>query len=369
MLNIILLLLVTLAGSMSAAYADRQNPSGRTTVINIGFDKMSVPSRVPIWTNESGGYDTEDGPKWARNTLVCLSNANAQYGQCQAEPVWHDENVEVVPYLIPLIFTETTTNKQISLNIYTLKTHSPTTVALERRPYIAQLIRDANETSFTAYIPASEMAKLPTAGVWKAELRMALMQWVNTKLFDWRATITLRVTDYGNQQIYLPQFGNSAPQVDLGLQLTTPGSVARPSTMKGSKALDMCLYDGNDGASNRISLLLQDEGGPASGRGRGMFSVYRTGADKTNQRNRLDYSVSIINPTTNRPQPVTNGSELIWTGTNRGPLRRVVLPGQLNSVLCVPAPIELVTPEFNLASKASGRYSGRLRIIYTPTTQ
>ncbi len=366
MLNIILLLLATLAGSITTAYAERLVPSGRTTIINIGFDKMSVPSQVPIWADESGGYDTEDVPKWRRNSLVCLSNSNAQYGRCPSVPVWIVENIPV-PHQIPLIFTETTTKRQVLLNIYAFKyqlSNSNRTVTYSAVNYIGSI-----ETFFNAYIPASELAKLPTAGVWQGELRMALIQWINTKLADWTATITFRVTDYGNQQIYLPQYGNSVPQVDLGLQLTIPGSVARPSTMKGSKTLDMCLYDGNDGASNRISLLLQDEGGPAAGRGQGMFSVYRAGADKANQRNRLDYTVSIINPITNSPQPVNNGHELIWTGTNRGPLRRVVLPGQLNAVLCVPAPIQLVTPEFNVSSKTSGRYSGRLRIIYTPTTQ
>ncbi|MGK9616956.1 CfaE/CblD family pilus tip adhesin, partial [Salmonella enterica subsp. enterica] len=57
------------------------------------------------------------------------------------------------------------------------------------------------------------------------------------------------------------------------------------------------------------------------------------------------------------------------SGTNKGVLRRVVLPGQRNSVLCVPAPMELITPSFTLSSKTAGRYRGTLRIIYTPTTQ
>ncbi|WP_367303018.1 CfaE/CblD family pilus tip adhesin [Pantoea stewartii] len=35
----------------------------------------------------------------------------------------------------------------------------------------------------------------------------------------------------------------------------------------------------------------------------------------------------------------------------------------------MPAPLTLTTPPFRLSDKSSGHYSGKLRIVYTPTTQ
>ncbi|WP_340138573.1 CfaE/CblD family pilus tip adhesin [Pantoea ananatis] len=47
----------------------------------------------------------------------------------------------------------------------------------------------------------------------------------------------------------------------------------------------------------------------------------------------------------------------------------MVLPGVPGTSLCVPAPLTLTTPRFKLSDKSSGQYSGKLRIVYTPTTQ
>lgn len=155
----------------------------------------------------------------------------------------------------------------------------------------------------------------------------------------------------------------------VNLNLNAAGSAAM-STASGHNSIDMCLYDGSNSTSNRISLLFQDEGASAPGRPDGQFSVYRDGADKSSQGNRIDYAVSVINPTTGAPQAVQNGSEIIWTNTNaRNILRKVVLPGVPGTSLCVPAPLTLTTPRFKLSDKSSGQYSGKLRIVYTPTTQ
>jgi len=185
---------------------------------------------------------------------------------------------------------------------------------------------------------------------------------------DWTANLSLNVTDYGNQQIFLPAFPTSAPVINLNLN-TRPGA-SNGKTVSGSSSLDMCLYDGNNSASNRISLLLQDEGGTATGRPAGQFSVYRKGGDKSKAGDRLDYQVSVINPTTGALQNVVNGTEIVWSDTNRRNIQRqVILPGISTPALCVPAPLTLTTPAFSLSDKTAGDYSGTLRIIYTPTTQ
>jgi hypothetical protein len=132
----------------------------------------------------------------------------------------------------------------------------------------------------------------------------------------------------------------------------------------------MCLYDGNDSASNRISLRLQDEGVTAAGRPAGQFSIYRRGGNKSKASDRLDYQVSVINPTTGASQALSNGTEIIWSDTNRRNIQRqVILPGISKPALCVPAPLTLKTPAFSLSDKTAGDYTGTLRIIFTPTTQ
>lgn len=96
-----------------------------------------------------------------------------------------------------------------------------------------------------------------------------------TKLHTWSADIVFNVTDNSNQQIYLPAFPTSAPVVNLNLK-TRPG-VGSGKSVSGSTSLDVCLYDGNNSASKRISLLFQDEGITAPERADGQFSLYRNG--------------------------------------------------------------------------------------------
>lgn len=179
----------------------------------------------------------------------------------------------------------------------------------------------------------------------------------------WTARIVLNVKDLNSQVVYFPAFPYAVPQVELNLS-NRPGTASN-LTVRGSLSLDMCLYDGSNSASNRINVLFQDEGADAPGRPDGMFSVYRTGGDKPSQSDRVDYKVSVIDPTTGTSRTVSNATRISWSDTNRrNILRQVVLPGTSKVSLCVPAPITLTTPAFTLADKAAGRYTGRLKIIY-----
>ncbi|MEB7886709.1 CfaE/CblD family pilus tip adhesin [Serratia fonticola] len=47
----------------------------------------------------------------------------------------------------------------------------------------------------------------------------------------------------------------------------------------------------------------------------------------------------------------------------------VILRGIGKSAFCVPALLTLQTPAFSLPDKTAGDYTGKLYIIYTPTTQ
>ena len=160
-------------------------------------------------------------------------------------------------------------------------------------------------------------------------------------------------------QIYFPASPLAPPAVDLGL-------VQGPDkTSSGTRQLDMCLYDGLNSTSKLISLTFQDEGAGAPGRRPGMFSVYRQGANKLKEADRLDYELSVINPGTGGAEAVTEGKEFFWAGmNNRRIQRQVVLPGIPGLSYCVPAPLTLRTPAFKLNGKNAGHYTGLLKVIY-----
>lgn len=348
-------------------------PDAQKTNIKVTFDKRGTPARLFIWDNVFGGSSTPEcsdsyncDNQDVINSLICYSESDATHGACPTKLVWYST---VPANSLKLIFKHEH-NTSVTLNLTSVKiTANPESVPSWRPSYL--------QRGFSVYIPSSELNKLNQPGKWHASLDMRVMAWSTCdthlttgcdgfKRAHWNAEIELEVTDIGRQQIYFPAFSTARPQVSLNLN-NRPG--AKNTTASGTTSLDMCLYDGSN-SSNRVSLLFQDEGASASGRPAGQFSVYRRGADKNQVANRLDYQVSVINPTTGAAQSVSNGSEIIWTNTDRRNIQRqVVLPGVPGVALCVPAPITLTTPAFRLTDKTAGRYTGTLRIIYAPTTQ
>lgn len=349
-------------------------PWQQKTEIKVTFDKRGIPARLFIWDNVFGGSSTPGcsdsnncNNRDVINSLICYSESDATHGACPTKLVWYST---VPANSLKLIFKHEH-NTSVTLNLTSVKITAHPELVPSWRPSYLQL-------GFSVYIPSSELNKLNLPGKWHASLNMRVMAWSTCdthlttgcdgfKRVDWNAEIDLEVTDIGRQQIYFPAFSTATPQVSLNLN-NRPG--AKNITASGTTSLDMCLYDGSTPSSNRISLLFQDEGASASERPAGQFSVYRQGADKNQAANRLDYQVSVINPTTGAEQRVSNGSEIIWSNTDRRNIQRqVVLPGVPGVALCLPAPITLTTPAFRLADKTAGRYTGTLRIIYTPTTQ
>ncbi|WP_257017727.1 CfaE/CblD family pilus tip adhesin [Serratia fonticola] len=373
-------LILLLAGAtFSSVTRAATPPTTQNTALTMSFDRASIPSRVIIWDQLSTGYDEAAVGKWERNTLVCQSKTDAKYGACLTVPYWY-QGIGLTK--IELNFTLVGTSTVASIVVEGRKYHGPRVTGSAE----ATLPLTNKEGRFTFSIPQAELKKLNRTGTWTATLKQKLMQWPYgipctgdpsnpdvgctnaVELNTWAAKMTLNVTDYGNQQIFLPAFPTSVASINLNLKI-------RPETgggknVSGSTSLDMCLYDGNNSASNRISLILQDEGGTAEGRLAGQFSIYRRGGDKSKTRDRLDYQVSVVNPATGAMQNVANGTEITWSDTNRRNIQRqVILPGVSMPALCVPAPLTLTTPAFSLSDKTAGDYTGTLRIIYTPTTQ
>ena len=360
-------MLGALGAGVTPCYAVYEAPVARNTTLTVKYDRMSVPSSLQIWGNLSGGSDDTAKDKWVRNTLVCQSTSDPTFGACnRTAPIWWQSGLSSDAN-ITLKFTRDGASTSVNLTVVGLHNavggycgSFPASSAFGCSP--------ATSTAFTYTISQSELSKLTTPGVWRATLKQDLWQWASPYLNTWASNIVLTVTDLNNQQVYFPAFPYSTPRVDLNLN-NRPGT-SKNTAASGTASLDMCLYDGSNSSSNRVNMLFSDEGAGATGRAAGLFSVYRTGADKTQAANRIDYQVSVINPTTGAAQAISNGTEITWTNTNqRNIQRQVVLPGVPGVSLCVPAPVRLITPAFNLADKAAGRYTGKLTIIYTPSTQ
>lgn len=331
-------------------------PTTETTAFSATYDASSVPSSLYIWDAQTKGSGSE-----AKNVaMVCQSTTDTTHGACPDSPVWASAMADGK---LTLRFVQDYTNAQRDIVVSNRRWNGgpnrPVWNTIHSQAQIAPV--------FFYFISQADLRDL-TGGVWRATLIMNYYN-NNTSLgTTWTANIVLTVTDLNSQQLYFPEFPYAAPQVDLNLS-NRPGT-ANNHSASGSVSLDMCLYDGSNGTSERIDILFQDEGSDAPGRPDGMFSVYRMGGNKSSQADRLDYQVSVIDPTTGTSQTVSNGKEISWSNTNRrNILRQVVLPGRSGVSLCVPAPITLTTPVFALADKAAGRYTGRLKIIYTPSTQ
>ncbi|QGU85792.1 CfaE/CblD family pilus tip adhesin [Erwinia sorbitola] len=344
-------------------------PENNTHTVVYGYDISSLPpvDRVELYTHRVAGYDTSDGEKWGRNTLQCFSTQSSDYGRCPTSPQPGHED----PLNITLKFNNSLNNASKTITLVATKNPSTggnniITSPLNSSWYGAYGVR------FTAWIPMAEVRKLGI-GSWNGQLKMGVYQndRNNTttnvkKVADWNTFIKINIKDSGKVKIFFPEFRTTSPVVNLNLN-SRPGE---KSELGGTTRLDMCLYDGNNSASNRIRLKFSDQGYLPADRSPGMFSLYRANADKNLITNRIDYQLRISDPTMGEFRDVKNGIDMIFTGTNSRKFQKlVVIPGIPGASLCVPAPLVFITPKIKLSDKKAGRYRGVVTIIYTPTTE
>ncbi|MBN6032882.1 CfaE/CblD family pilus tip adhesin, partial [Pantoea ananatis] len=331
--------------SISSTFA---SPWVKTT-----FDKRGIPTQIYLWDkvqDAGSGYYTDNNQDIIF-AFVSTSDSDPARGKCPTAPVRYDSSVQGYGDITVRFYDKNDLNEYIDLNAKA--THiSLSGYAMPWAVVMAPHTDKKQTNKVEVFINKVELSQLPV-GTWQSHIRLSELKcaWTNPlsnckRVNIWEVYAYIIVTDTATQTIFFPSSPNSSPVVNLNLNAA--GSAAM-STASGHNSSDMCLYDGSNSTSNRISLLFQDEGASAPGRPDGQFSVYRDGADKSSQGNRIDYAVSVINPTTGSPQAVQNGSEIIWTNTNaRNILRKVVLPGVPGTSLCVPAPLTLTTPRFKL---------------------
>lgn len=343
---------------------------------SLTFDRAGAPQDYVFMRYEDSGtpYNGADSIPSNVNAMVCGSSADSTNGACETSARYSADSPYTQSYYslpmdygqnIKLRFTDQSTKISKDLIIKGFLGNGCTV-----RYFSYYYGCNSNKPAALYLHIMGDQLKLLSGGAWKATLILYQRNSKNSSvnLGTWTINLTINVTDTGSQQIYFPRFNTASPVVNLNLN-NRPGT-GNNLTASGSSSLDMCLYDGSNSISRQISLIFSDEGSPASNRTAGQFSVYRRGADKSQEANRLDYEVTVINPVTGASQNVSNGTEIVWQNTNqRNIQRQVVLPGVPGVSLCVPAPITLRTPSFTLSNKNAGFYTGQLKIIYTPTTQ
>lgn len=364
----------TLAGGLVSGNALAQVvvPGDAAFASTIQYDRATPPADHYFWRNLLlGSNNTGSGPVYGGLSLLCLSNTDSRNGRCSTVITG-----QFGTSTIPLRFTERRSRLSVELNLRGYNRRNfPGSICGAWSPShllssnIATLCEDRTisiGTDSSLWIPQSELAKIPSGGIWDAQLIMRL-RYSSSTMWTYTADITLDVTDKNNIAVYLPAFGNATPLVDLNLR-TQPLAGSAGGQVSGRANLDMCLYDGHNANSTWYEVRVSDTLPAIPGRPVDHFSVLRdVGGGVTDARNRVDYGVTM--QYNGASLTLRNNEMLRLTGVDSAQIRAVSLPGIPFPVVCTPTPMTLTTPAFHQIDKISGRYSGTLRVEFTPSAE
>ena len=368
------LVVLVYSGAVLPALAD-VHPVDHYQMVTLNYDRAAPPGDHYLWNRMLHGWHeaahTETGYKTMH--FVCLSNTDPATGQCRTSSYGETGITNVL-----LRFTERRSRLSVVLQVRGY---------LSRRRHLGNscgpwvqldfLLSSTARLSFcgedeptgtasTLWIPQSELAKLPSGGVWTAQLIMKLKRYhsqpisaANTFTVDFK----LDVTDQNNMQIYLPAYGTSTPQVDLNLR-TRPLSTAPGGIVSGQSVVDACLYDGYNANSQRYEIRVTGMN-PVPGMDGRYFVHHVSGG--TGERNRIEYKVRTRTANLGETQHVS-GQAVSFTGINNAEIRAVKLPNVPFPVVCTPWPITLDAPAFNQIDKNTGQFRGELKLEFTPST-
>ncbi|KVN03890.1 pilin protein [Burkholderia diffusa] len=375
-------LVVALGGISLDASAALEAPANRNETVQATVDRGAPQAAVTIFKDASGGYDTADPRKWGRNSWTCVSATDSATGACPTEPVWNTSGASTV---IKLQFKEEKTGATAVLNLegvkdFTRHVDCGGKIVSEARAGLRYPIQQAmslglicasNNTlifdgrAVTVTIPSEELKKIPTGGIWRASLLLNLRQWSDTgsnhpKIAVFKAAIKLNVTDKNNIQVYLPEFTNATPVVDLKLRTLPNGS-----RLSGTSAVDMCLYDGYNSQSTWFDVTASD-GLTIDRRDKGSYSVLLESDKSGAYASRVDYNASLTYA--GKKIVLPNKETVRLQGVNNSAGRTVSLPGIPVPVVCTPTPLTLDTPEFQSVWKRPGKYRNKLTITFTPSS-
>ncbi|MFD3222474.1 CfaE/CblD family pilus tip adhesin [Rahnella aceris] len=367
LLTALFILLSTLLVTLSDAQADTVAPLDHSINTELNIAKGTA-STVNIWTQESGGYDSTNSGRWGLNYWACTSSTSDENGKC---PTGKGGYAAYLP--VYLKFTEKRSGATQTLELQGTREaywyNGNCAMYGDPKPMnqSAQNSCSGDSTdgvNLTLKIPAAELNKLPVGGIWTAQLKILLHNSSETEVYHWDSNITVNLTDNNNQQIYLPEFGEAAPRVDLNLR-PLPGTKGNQTQMNGSATIDMCLYDGYGSNSTSFTLKFDDQQQGTTERNNGYFSIYSDHGDTNLDSGRIDYYVRMQAPD-GKYVSVIRGDDLVISDIQTAHTRPVHLPGIPQAVLCVPAPLELSTKTMDINSKQAGHYTGHLIVNFTP---
>ncbi|RQS13031.1 pilin protein [Burkholderia sp. Bp9002] len=352
-------------------------PADRNDTVQATRDRGTPLGDVVIFDGAMGGYDTSDAYKWGRNSWTCQSSTDPATGACATESSW------IVPgdsTIIKLSFKEEKSGVTAVLDLHGQSAYvrsrdcsgdiaAPVVTVVTRKPIeMAQSATLAgcntvvwDGRALFVRIPATELKKLPSGGIWKANLLLTMRLWNSgTPLATFRAAIQLDTTDKNNIQVYLPEFASATPTVDLKLRKLPNGS-----RMSGVSNVDMCLYDGYNSQSTWFDVSASD-GLTVDRRDKGQYSVLLDSDKSGVYASRVDYNVSLTYA--GKKIALPNNETVRLQGVNNSAGRSVSLPGISVPVVCTPTPLTLETPEFQSVWKRPGKYSNKLTITFTPSS-
>ncbi len=349
------------------ALADTVAPTDHSIDVNMSITKGTA-STVNIWSRESGGYDSTNAGRWGLNYWACTSSTIDENGKCPTGKGGYAANLPVY-----LKFTEKRSGATQTLELQgtreaywyngsCAKYGDPKPMNQSAQNSCGSDLTDG--VDLTLKIPAAQLNMLPTGGIWTAQLKILLHNSSGTEVYHWDSNITVDVNDPNNQQIYLPEFGEAAPRVDLNMR-PLPGTGGNQTQMNGAATIDMCLYDGYGSNSTSFTLRFDDLQQGTTQRNDGYFSIFSDHGDVNLDSGRIDYYVKMQRPD-GKYTNVIRGDDLVIPDIQTAHIRPVHLPGIPQAVVCVPAPLQLSTKTMDINSKQAGHYTGHLIVNFTP---
>lgn len=351
-------------------------PQDQTINSVQNFDRSNLPTTpIHLWQRQTSGYDTQNATRYGDNYWVCQSTTSYNSGACSTT-IYRGRIEGHKP--IQLNFFEKKSNRVVMLNVMAYRESKFIPATAKCGEYSAYGVGDirqsttrwcetaprvyAPEVVMSAYISPSELAKIPTGGIWEGNLLLNSMQYnPNQKIATWRANIILKVSDINNITAYFPEFHSATPTVDLALQVKPTD---RGQMLLGEANLDMCLYDGFNAQSRSYEITLTDEM-RFSGRKNGHFSIVKSGVPTTSGNMRIDYRAQL---TYNGNSITLNNNETVELhGIDGSNSREVFLPNIPQSVYCTPTPLKIITDQIFTIEKNPGLYRGNLKITFTPS--
>ncbi len=363
----LLALSLSAIGCLDSASAQIIVPTDNHVAVSGNVTRGSAAAQLNIWTRATGGSDPGSPYFWGRNHWTCWSASNPEKGACPTIGAWYFSQTVTA---IPLRFTEARSGVSIVLNVQAYAEWSWTNIyCTSHWRHIGDIATATcsgvpnDGKMLTAYVPSSELARLPIGGVWKANLHLRLNEGGGGPIAEFTAAITANVTDDQNMQVFLPEFGSATPRVDLNLRSLPSVGGARTS---GERTLDACLYDGFNTNSQRYTVRMTDPSSTGADEA-GRFFVRHPAPQGAAGQNRIEYEVRSMTLPFGSTQ-YQSGQDRVFANIPDAERRQVFLANIPVPVICTPWPLTLRTPEFTSADKRAGHYSGVLRIEFSAST-